>query len=274
MQAWQRVIHPSCDVFHEVDVAFDDVEFLGGGGWRVAWKSHNLFILKALQWDNQNFDALTFGQRNVDAIVSERLTSSQLVMDVRGFCGQRALNKFAQGSLAAKTPDRAHNPLTSFQKFRLSLDVAVGVENAHVSGDDDASIAHDDLKPDDAELLQWNQTSQSQRGFQRNPVEPWVRHRAPEQARKGELLALGSTLVHALTGQRPFAGESMNATKQKLKENIVPLLSSGHRNSDDPAVLAVVEAADERHEPALAKRSSAEEVFFRLITRFEELFGK
>jgi hypothetical protein len=298
MQAWQRIIHPSCNVFHEVDIVFDDVEFLGSGGWRIAWKLFDSFILKTLRWDKQNFDALTFGRHNIDAIISEHLTSSPFVMDIYGFCGQSVLNEFAQGSLTAKVLDRGDYPLTSFQKLRLSLDIAIGIANLHdISGNNNnASITHNDLKPNnivlvngraklndfnDGELLQWNQTSQSQCGFRRNPVENWARYRAPEQAREGELLsekvdvfALGSMLVYILTGQEPFAGESISPTKQKLKENIAPPLSSGYRNSDDPAVLAIVEAIDECHEPVMAKRSSAEEVSFRLRTRFEGLFGK
>jgi serine/threonine protein kinase len=297
MQAWQRIIHPSCNMFHEVDIVFDDVEFLDKGGWRIAWKLDDSFILKTLKWENQNFDALTFERHNIDAIISEHLTSSQFVMDIYGFCGQSVLNEFAQGSLTAKVGDRGDYPLTAFQKLRLSLDIAIGIANLHdISGNKIASIVHNDLKPNnivlvngraklndfnDGELLQWNQTSQSQCGFRRNPVENWARYRAPEQAREGELLsekvdvfALGSMLVYILTGRYPFDGESMTTTKQKLKENIAPTLSSVYRNSDDPAVLAIVEAIDECHEPVMAKRSSAEEVSFRLRTRFEGLFGK
>eukprot|EP00816_Leptocylindrus_hargravesii_P006981 CAMPEP_0196821732 /NCGR_PEP_ID=MMETSP1362-20130617/80672_1 /TAXON_ID=163516 /ORGANISM="Leptocylindrus danicus, Strain CCMP1856" /LENGTH=359 /DNA_ID=CAMNT_0042201047 /DNA_START=578 /DNA_END=1654 /DNA_ORIENTATION=- len=288
MGSWQLTLHPTCNIFHEVDILFHSAEFFGRGGWRIAWKlrsgkGDDSLILKTLRWDNQNFDKLTFQRHKVDAIIAEHLTSSRFIVDIYGFCGQSALNEFADGSLTAWIRDSTKHSLTSLQKLQLSLDIATGIANMHdISGKDNATIVHNDLKPDnivivngraklndfnDGELLRWNQSTQSHCGFRRNPVEPWVRYRAPEQARKNELLnekvdvfALGSILLYVLTGKKPFAGESMSDTKQKLRENISPPISLDYRKSDDPADIAITKAINDCHETEVTKRISAEKV--------------
>lgn len=146
------------------------------------------FIVILFRWMGQSFDEMTENRHRVDAVATERLTSSKHVIDVYGYCGQSVLNEFAdQGSLLEYVKKRP----TSRDKLSMARDVALGVADLHgFEGEGNATIVHKDLKPanivvlqgqlklndfNDAEFLQWNTITNRQCGFRRKRWTPTVR---------------------------------------------------------------------------------------------------
>ena len=135
---WQNTFKTNCNIFHEVDMrgslddgrrrddtpSIDSVTYnnedqlyeLGSGKWRSAWKlQRNAFnekyqrsnqaegvVLKTLNYiDRVHFDSLTFQRNQIDAKISERVSSPYSV-HIYGFCGQSALNEVADRTLGAE----------------------------------------------------------------------------------------------------------------------------------------------------------------------------
>lgn len=135
---WQNTFKANCNVFHEVDMgnsldngrrtadkffdgtssrynSGDEMYELGSGKWRSAWKLRRSlnnkkyhhseqaegFVLKTLNYiDRVYFDRLTFQRNQLDAKISERV-SSEYSVEIYGFCGQSALNEVADRTLGA-----------------------------------------------------------------------------------------------------------------------------------------------------------------------------
>lgn len=118
----------------------------------------------------QNFDELTEKRHKIDAVSSERLTSSPHVVNIHGYCGQSVINEFAEnGSLT----HYIHEHKSPREKLEIAREVALGIVDLHnFDGEGNATIVHRDLKPDnvivtsqgklklndfnDAEFLKWN----------------------------------------------------------------------------------------------------------------------
>lgn len=97
----------------------DEMYELGSGKWRSAWKlqrnvNSNSYqqsprsneaegvVLKTLNYiDRVDFDTLTFQRNQLDAKISERVSSPYSV-GIYGFCGQSALNEVADRTLGAE----------------------------------------------------------------------------------------------------------------------------------------------------------------------------
>jgi len=123
----------------------------------------------------------------VDAVATERLTSSKHVIDIFGYCGQSVINEFAdEGSLL----DYVRKYRTAREKLTMARDVAAGIADLHdFEGEGNATIVHKDLKPanivviqdqlklndfNDAEFLQWNTVLHRQCCFRRKRWTPTV----------------------------------------------------------------------------------------------------
>lgn len=150
-----------------------------------------------------------FDKNRRDAVAMERLTHSNFVMDIYGYCGQSAINELADFSIGEG------NAIGSLQKFdrhmrgkhkvaavdklklQIGASLAVGVAHVHeIEGrDNPASMVHYDLNAQNiamtkegrpklndfntAEFLMWNPKTNKTCGFPSRLHEPW--HRAPEE---------------------------------------------------------------------------------------------
>ena len=140
------------------------------------------------RWKLQTFDKTTEDRHRIDAVATERLTSSKHVIDIYGHCGQSVINEFAEeGSLLEYVKKHP----TSRDKLTMARDVALGIANVHeFEGEGNATIVHRDLKPanivvlkgqpklndfNDAEFLQWHTVLQRRCGFRRKRWTPTVR---------------------------------------------------------------------------------------------------
>ena len=131
-------------------------------------------VLKLLHLDgDEEFDKRAYEVHRVDAVISQRLTSSPHVIDIHGYCGMSALYEKGQYSL-----DDGYENFALNEKYQMVLQVARGMADIHgidYPAGNNATIAHRDLKPhnlmmfpngkvkygdfNDSHLQQWNKTS-------------------------------------------------------------------------------------------------------------------
>jgi hypothetical protein len=167
MAEWQTKSYMNCNTFHETDMYTDFEQFLNHGEYRDVWKvsyrsngnnfSKEPIVLKTLRLaDNKYFTAHRAEQHRVDAMASERLTSSRNVASIYGFCGQSAMNEIATptGRVLVKGARKLNNHI----RLVYSLDVARGVAAAHgieqqqhnntnsSSSNNMASLVHRDIR--------------------------------------------------------------------------------------------------------------------------------
>ncbi len=139
----------------------------------------------------------------VDAVAMERLTSSPYVLNVYSYCGQSAVNEFADfidGFKDFKTFARriGGNRESKIMKLKIQIAamLALGIMHIHeVDGVDNATMAHYDVNPMNvavtaggipkfndfnvAHFFKWNVNTNTRCGFYGRLHEPWWR--APEE---------------------------------------------------------------------------------------------
>jgi serine/threonine protein kinase len=195
MKPWQTKSFPNCNSLHELPNVATNLDYLGAGGWRFTFAHHQLpnAVLKLFKLDEDyNYDPRSYEMHRVDALVSERLTSSPYVMDIYGYCGlsaiyergQTTLTKVVMASFAERKTKRTKLPLS--QKVWYAYHVAHAMADVHgfdypVNNNHNsnyvvnATVAHRDIKTDniliskegiaklndfnDSVLRRWNRTS-------------------------------------------------------------------------------------------------------------------
>jgi serine/threonine protein kinase len=251
--SWQTKSYPNCNTVHEVEFALavakevidhdhvnssfysseDDLILLGEGWFRTTWrlnrnvpfvpakhKHHSeedreSLVLKTLRIERE-FLSEYFELHRRDAVAMERLTASNFVVDVFGFCGQSAINELANFHIPGVQNLEAFNRRlrgmysykTSVIKLRLAVSVALGLADIHAAGErrpvvenkhdndrHDAYMVHYDLNPRNialfaggkpkindfniAEFLRFDPRTNITCGFPSRLHEPWWR--APEE---------------------------------------------------------------------------------------------
>jgi len=167
--AWHRDLPINCNVIHEFDIltrfSSGDTKFLGAGAYRQVYQSklpEGKFVLKEFIWDAQyGLDDYEF--MRMDAIVAERLSSNDRIVDIYSFCALGMINEampFGDAeSLAvpsgngrsesyAGIDDNAElqvfNNLSGTKKLQYALDMAEAVLLLHSYPD--GVIVHDGKK--------------------------------------------------------------------------------------------------------------------------------
>ena len=119
----------------------------------------------------------------------ERLTSSQHVINLFGFCGHSVLTEFADGSRVGELADKARKrPLA---RLKIASDIAHGLADVHgIDGDGNATFVHLDVNPANVVSIggtlklndfnigiirRWNTTSNTPCGFPAQYPNPQVR---------------------------------------------------------------------------------------------------
>lgn len=248
----EMVTQPTCNDFHMHDLSrllsstnIDDkktkfgLDWLGSGGWRIAWKLRQLggrkrkpsVVLKTIKWEDQDFADFTYSRQIVDAIATEAKTSKDSIINIYGFCGMSVYNELADQSLTQALPKIPLSPQSAEWQDSWPTRLAFAQAASHAVADLHESSAafpifvHRDLKTDnfvlvggetlklndlnDAEILQLNTTDGSSSClFRRRRWSPY--YKSPEEAREYGLTAaldifgLGGVLFHLTTGRRPY----------------------------------------------------------------------
>lgn len=276
---WQTQSFPNCNLVHEISLLqtregaslrTDEgrLSKLGEGWFRTTWKyehtgHHDTTAVPATDKHNRHHHKTPFQPETVvlktlrivrefepeyyelhrrDAVAMERLTHSDYVVNVYGYCGQSAVNEYANfpfgGVANLEDFDRRvrgkHDARAMAIKLRLGASVALGVAHIHQAGTHDpyapAGMVHYDLNPRNvalfaggipkindfniAEFLTYNPATNRTCGFPGRMHQPWWR--APEEVGFGnasgtaplldemvDVYALGNLLFHVLTTHAP-----------------------------------------------------------------------
>ena len=165
MGSWQESSFPNCNQIHEmgllVKATTDEFHYVASGGWNDVFKvlddnSSGLdpaLAMKKLcpKKGNKYLSRRYYGFNNYervrqDAIILERLSSSNYVMDILGYCGATIIGPFAEGGNLSPN-DIASLSLkggqASKERLKLMVDAAKGLAGIH--GDVIPSIVHGDL---------------------------------------------------------------------------------------------------------------------------------
>lgn len=175
---WHSYSFPTCNEFHSLDMqsgvvaAANDrqVEKSGevrinygfAGASRESWLIESSIcadgehhcegttVLRSLRW-RELYDEMIYDKQRIDAVVSERLTSSPHVIDIYGFCGASALNEYADGGMFARTFRHKYSDSGGYTDRELLVfarDAALGLAAIHdIDGRGNiTSIVHHDLR--------------------------------------------------------------------------------------------------------------------------------
>lgn len=175
---WHSFSFPTCNEFHTLDMqaglvaAASDIQADKSGEFRVkygfagasreSWLIESSMctngghycdgktILRSLRW-REVYDELIYDKQRIDAIVSERLTSSPHVIDIYGFCGASALNEYADGGMFAKTFRHKYSDSGGYTDRELLVfarDAALSLAAIHeIDGRGNVtSVVHHDLR--------------------------------------------------------------------------------------------------------------------------------
>jgi len=223
--AWHSYSFPNCNNMHELDFlngivppaehpsadhdAKDElyIEYMFSGGTRESWLVQKLctdgsdcvvpglnategkstgpkVILKTLNWPVEH-DEVVYDHQRIDALASERLTSSPHVVDIYGFCGVSALNEFADGGNFGRMIRHKNNDasISPEELLLYAREAALGLADIHeIDGRGNVtSLVHHDFSAknfltvngklkvsdfNDGKLLQWDASKGKRcRGF-------------------------------------------------------------------------------------------------------------
>jgi serine/threonine protein kinase len=249
-----------------------------------------------------------------DAMAMERLTHSQYVLDIYGYCGQSALNELAHfaggmSSLEDLAKSLKNNYKSEVNSYRLQVAamIALGLAHVHeIDGRDRASLVHYDMNPRNiaivksgkpklndfnvAEFLRWDTALNQSCGFAGRLHEPWWR--APEEMiipgeqgaldaprlnEKVDVYAFGNILQKFLTGHMPrgrIEKDRAAVIRAQVLEGHPPPMSSFFRKSKDPAIVAMRDAIALCLKPDPNERGSSREVATILMKGVKKLKAK
>ena len=174
MAEWQDAHHPSCLLFHEIDLnAFENerhqkqLQIVGSGFYRSVWRIREYDgtprALKTLRFPSfgklelprgyrVDFDPQTIEQQRIDAVVMEQLSASPYIANIYGYCSTSALVEYADGGNLLDSYKQRN--LTKNERLHVAYNVAAAVAETHHTNDEGyATIAHTDLNPKQFLLL-------------------------------------------------------------------------------------------------------------------------
>ena len=151
----------------------------------------------------RDFYAEYFDLHRRDAVAMERLTSSPYIINIHAYCGQTAINEFADFidgyqdfKNFAKKLRHKNDEMVLKLKLQIATMIAVGLTHIHeINGENNATLVHYDINPMNvavtkggipklndfnvAEFMRWDVNRQERCGFYGRLSEPWWR--APEE---------------------------------------------------------------------------------------------
>lgn len=171
---------------HEIDIPSgitgerQDIQYGFAGATRESWllqeqTTTTTTILKTLRF-REAYDEMIFEKQRIDAIVSERLSSSPRVIDIYAFCGTSAINEYANEGMFASTFRHQYSDGRNYTDRELLVfarDAALSLADIHdIDGVGNVtSVVHHDLRAENflshngtirlsdfnnAQLLRWD----------------------------------------------------------------------------------------------------------------------
>lgn len=157
-KSWQNKSYPTCLEVHSINLKAD-VHYIAHGGRRDVWKvlaknsSSDEVVLKTLRFNGPKDEANKFPSmiesHRIDALIMERLTGSDRIANVFGFCGNSALNEVGYNNLY-KFIDSTDKNQTDFKMhLKFALEAALALSDVHnfESESKESLIVHGDIRP-------------------------------------------------------------------------------------------------------------------------------
>eukprot|EP00544_Gedaniella_sp_CCMP2646_P000416 CAMPEP_0202509578 /NCGR_PEP_ID=MMETSP1361-20130828/52844_1 /ASSEMBLY_ACC=CAM_ASM_000849 /TAXON_ID=210615 /ORGANISM="Staurosira complex sp., Strain CCMP2646" /LENGTH=378 /DNA_ID=CAMNT_0049143805 /DNA_START=174 /DNA_END=1311 /DNA_ORIENTATION=+ len=142
--SWHSSHHPSCNAVHELDLTHTTIKFLASGSYLHVWSfqdyNGDVSILKTLYYKRE-FDKRNFERHRRDAVTMERLSFSNYIVDIYGYCSNSAIVDYTKdGDLTWL--HRQETRLSKLDMLEIAHDVTAALADLH-----DAGIVHADIKP-------------------------------------------------------------------------------------------------------------------------------
>lgn len=215
---------------------------------------------------SHSFEDRNYDRHRRDAVAMERLTSSQYVVDIYGFCGNSASFEFAEGGDLdyALWPKFGTSTLTMLDKLNIAIQVANGLVDIHdTEKNGRPTIAHTDIstgqfllmngkwKLNDfnrCRFIRWNEQQQKPCTYRvgNNPG----KFRSPEeyeyaaQTEKVDVYSMGNIFYSLLTELWPYDDEKDKIVKSKIIAGKRPELPPQLEELSDPAVMILRKAME------------------------------
>eukprot|EP00521_Asterionellopsis_glacialis_P008844 CAMPEP_0195285470 /NCGR_PEP_ID=MMETSP0707-20130614/3290_1 /TAXON_ID=33640 /ORGANISM="Asterionellopsis glacialis, Strain CCMP134" /LENGTH=495 /DNA_ID=CAMNT_0040344965 /DNA_START=117 /DNA_END=1604 /DNA_ORIENTATION=+ len=291
MYDWQDSFYPSCNNIHEIDFDVsqrqndrDTVSQHINAGynrdvWEVISADTSKWALKSLRYE-KDFDNYMFDQQRIDAVISERLTSSKFVANIYGFCGFSALYDYAsEGDL-----NEHYKELKKEDRLHVAYRLARALADVHTLGGGEFSpIIHADMDArqyimidgeyylndfNTARLLRWDSLNQRPcPGRMKN--HPTDCNRSPDEnliigwndVYEGvDVYSLGNQFYRLLMKERKSKGQSTSECLEKLRAGYIPNLPEKLEQSSDPIDKALIHVMKRSLQFDPKKRASAKEL--------------
>lgn len=265
---WQLTSYPSCNTVHEHDLGLvteKKVRILSHGYWRDVWRiedgAQQHQVLKTIRYEH-DFEDRNYDRHRRDALAMERLTGSMNIIDIYAFCGNSGVFEYAPGGDLEAMIWYSDDKWNSTEKLIVSYQVASGISDVHnIEGNGRPSIAHTDIttsqfvfsdgryKLNDfnrCRFIAWNEKTNKQCKFHvgNNPGN----FRSPEEYKyemeteKIDVYSMGNVFYSLLTELWPFQDDNSEDAQRRVRNGKRPHISTRFRDSDDPAVKALLMA--------------------------------
>eukprot|EP00814_Leptocylindrus_danicus_P003558 CAMPEP_0116027462 /NCGR_PEP_ID=MMETSP0321-20121206/14663_1 /TAXON_ID=163516 /ORGANISM="Leptocylindrus danicus var. danicus, Strain B650" /LENGTH=507 /DNA_ID=CAMNT_0003500861 /DNA_START=231 /DNA_END=1754 /DNA_ORIENTATION=+ len=294
---WQLTSFPSCNGVHEYDLFDVNTILINNGYWRDVWRVQdsmgNVEVLKMMRYAHE-FEERNYDRHRRDAVAMERLTRSDHVVDIYGFCGNSGIFQYSEGgdvhNMVFNNSNRKKSMYSSVEMLKVAHEISQGIAAAHsfdyTPDFPYATLAHTDITPTQfiliggkyklndfnrSRFIRWNKNENAPCSYRvgRNPG----KFRSPEeyskphvQTEKVDVYSMGNIYYTLLTRMWPFDYEQYDEEKaqsavKKGKRPHVPSVIMDRANvTVDPALFVVVQAMRACYEQDVVNRPSAVDV--------------
>lgn len=156
---WMKTSFPTCNMVHEHDLLNllineskrkkPTLELLGSGYWRDTWSLQDYItvVLKTIRYEH-DINERNYDRHRRDALAMERLTWSQNIIDIYGYCANSGVYEYAPGgSIEDALWYTEEKPKwNSTDRLVIAYQVAIAIEDAHNSERNGIpSLSHTDI---------------------------------------------------------------------------------------------------------------------------------
>jgi hypothetical protein len=301
MQSWQETSFPTCSSIHELDFYSKSrsggFSFVTHGGYNDIFALEDIYrdeidpklAIKILQYGTKYTDR-NFDRVRRDGLILERSTRSKYVMDTYGFCGFLVLVPFAKEGTLPRILQ--NEELTPLQKLQYAYEVSAGLAAVHdIDGEKLSAVTQGDLKADQYIVMDGVlKLGDFNRGrfLRRNSTAPDTActytigvndaaYRSPEEYKylpetsAIDVWAMGSLIYHILHGHEVWHKTNTETAQQKIMDGELPKIDREYRESDDPAIKAMLDAIDMCYVYDPEKRAKAWDVSSFLQQKLDEI---
>lgn len=308
MQSWQTTSFPTCSSIHELDFysksRTGEFNFVTSGGYNDIFSLEDTnrgeidpklaikILREGTSYTDRNFDRV-----RRDGLILERSTKSDYVLDVYGFCGFLVLVPFTEeGNLPRIIRKGRDGKLTSMMKLQYAYEVTAGLAAVHdIDGEKLSAVTQGDLKADQYLFMDGMlKIGDFNRGrfLRRNSTAPDTActytigvndgaYRSPEeykylpQTSAIDVWAVGSLMYHILHRYGVWDEIQNNEeAQQRVINGELPKIADKYKNSDNPAIRAILSAIDMCYVYDPEKRAKAWEVSSFLKEKLDEINAK